>query len=65
MLVLTRRVGDDLTIGDDIHVTVLAIHGNKVRLGISPPDRGGVRRGEVVDRSAAPGARPQHAANAP
>ena len=56
MLVLTRRVGDEVVIGDTIRVTVLETHGNKVRLGITTPDNVGVLRGEIAERFAAPGA---------
>ena len=50
MLVLTRRVGDDVVIDDNTHVTVLEIHGNKIRLGITTADNVGVLRGEIFDR---------------
>lgn len=59
MLVLTRRVGDEVVIGDNIHVTVLEIHGNKIRLGITTPDNVGVLRGEVFERLAESGAGPR------
>jgi len=44
MLVLTRKVGEEIVIGDDIHLMVVAIKGAKVRIGISAP------KGVVVDR---------------
>jgi carbon storage regulator len=44
MLVLSRKVGEQIVIGDSIHVMVLAIHGAKVRIGISAP------KDVVVDR---------------
>ena len=50
MLVLTRRVGDDVVIDDTIHVTVLEIHRSKVRLDITTPDSVRVLRGEVRER---------------
>jgi len=50
MLVLTRRVGEEIVIGDDVHVTVLSIQGEKVRLGISAPPTIRVDRQEVRER---------------
>ncbi|MEK7065758.1 MAG: carbon storage regulator CsrA, partial [Patescibacteria group bacterium] len=37
MLILTRRVGETINIGDEVQVTVLAIRGNQVRIGVSAP----------------------------
>jgi carbon storage regulator len=48
MLVLTRREGERIALGDDIVVTVVSIKGNKVRLGISAPDDILIRRGELL-----------------
>lgn len=48
MLILSRRVGESLTIGDDIVVTVVAVGGNQVRLGISAPRAVRVLREEIV-----------------
>jgi len=39
MLILTRRIGETLNIGDDVRVTVLGIKGNQVRIGVSTPRR--------------------------
>lgn len=50
MLVLTRRAGDVLRIGDDIKVTVLSVRGNLVRVGIDAPKSVPVHRQEVLDR---------------
>ena len=50
MLILTRRVGEAIQIGQDITVTVLAIKGNQVRVGIAAPREVEVHRGEVFDR---------------
>jgi carbon storage regulator len=50
MLVLTRNVGEKIVIGDNIQVTVVAIKGNKVRVGVEAPDDVRVDRQEVHDR---------------
>ena len=50
MLVLTRRVGETLVIGDDVTVTVLSFKGNQVRLGISAPKDISVHRQEIYLR---------------
>lgn len=47
MLVLTRKVGESIVIGDNIVVTVTAVQGNKVRLGITAPPEVTVHRNEV------------------
>lgn len=51
MLIVTRRVGESLNIGDDITVTVLQIKGNQVRVGIAAPQDVAVLRGEIIGRS--------------
>ena len=48
MLVLTRREGERIALGDDIVVTVVAIQGNKVRIGVSAPNDVAIRRGELL-----------------
>jgi len=48
MLVLTRREGERIALGDDIVVTVVSIQGNKVRLGVSAPDDVVIRRSELL-----------------
>ena len=47
MLVLTRKVGDEIVIGNDIHITVVAVKGGSVRLGVTAPKDVAVDRGEV------------------
>jgi carbon storage regulator len=50
MLVLTRKIGQSVMIGDSIQVTLIEIRGEQVRLGISAPTTVSVRRKELVDR---------------
>ena len=50
MLVLTRRVGERLLIGTDVQVTVLAVKGEQVRVGIAAPKHVPVHREEVYER---------------
>lgn len=50
MLILTRKIGETLKIGDDIDVTVLGVSGNQVRLGTSAPDHVSVHREEIYQR---------------
>jgi carbon storage regulator len=47
MLVLSRKLGEEVVIGDDIRVTVVAIRGNQVRLGFTAPAEVSIRREEL------------------
>lgn len=51
MLILSRRVGESVTIGDNITVTVTGINGAQVRIGITAPKDVTVLREEIADRS--------------
>lgn len=52
MLILTRRIGENLRIGNDVSVTVLDVKGNQVRLGVAAPKSVAVHREEVFHRIA-------------
>lgn len=51
MLILTRRVGESLVIGDDVKLTVLGVKGNQVRIGVNAPRDVAVHREEVLNRA--------------
>ncbi|HZP02586.1 MAG TPA: carbon storage regulator [Terriglobia bacterium] len=59
MLVLTRRVGERIVIAGDIQVTVLAVRGKKVRLGIAAPDSVRVDREEIHESRVGPSPAPR------
>jgi carbon storage regulator len=50
MLILTRRVGETLKVGNDVDVTVLGVKGNQIRIGIKAPKNVAVHREEIFDR---------------
>lgn len=50
MLILTRRVGETLVIGEDVSVTVLGVKGNQVRIGVNAPKNVAVHREEIFER---------------
>ncbi|MEZ5542710.1 MAG: carbon storage regulator CsrA [Pseudomonadota bacterium] len=50
MLILTRRVGETLMVGDDISITVLGVKGNQVRIGVNAPKNVAVHREEIYTR---------------
>jgi carbon storage regulator len=58
MLVLTRKLGQRIVIGDEIEIVVLEVHGSRVKLGVQGPAEVPVHRSEVFDRIERPAAEP-------
>ena len=50
MLILTRRVGETLMVGDEVTVSVLGLKGNQIRIGINAPKEVGVHREDIYER---------------
>ena len=50
MLILTRRIGETIIIGNDVNITVLGVNGNQVRLGINAPKDTPVHREEIYNK---------------
>ena len=67
MLILTRRVGETVMIGNDVTVTVLGVKGNQVRIGVNAPRDVAVHREEIFERikreEQEDGAQPAHGGN--
>lgn len=50
MLILTRRIGETLKVGDEIDVTILGVKGNQVRIGVNAPNKVAVHREEIYSQ---------------
>ena len=51
MLILTRRVGETVIVGNDVTVTIVAVKGNQIHIGINAPKHVPIRREEIYDRN--------------
>lgn len=58
MLILTRRLGESITIGDNVKLTVLSIKGGQVRIGVEAARDVSVQRSELLEKKEDPGAKP-------
>jgi carbon storage regulator len=65
VLILTRRIGETVMIGDEVTVTVLRVKGNQVRLGVNAPKTISVQREEIFHRIKHEGSETPHAEEAP
>ena len=65
MLILTRRIGESVMIGDDVKISVLGIKGNQIRLGVSAPREVPVHREEIYQRIQDEKVRSVHVAESP
>ncbi|MBX2885610.1 MAG: carbon storage regulator CsrA [Granulosicoccus sp.] len=65
MLILSRRTGESIIIGDEVTITVLSVKGKQVRIGIDAPPHIGVHREEIYDRIKAEGGTDSAAADTP
>jgi carbon storage regulator len=63
MLILTRREGETLMIGDEVTVTVLGVSGNQIKLGINEPREIAVHRSEIYERIQSENEGEQHQLN--
>lgn len=64
MLILTRRLGETITVGNDVTITVIGVKGNQVRLGIDAPTEIAVHRAEIYEKIQREKATAQHSAEA-
>lgn len=63
MLILTRRVGESIMIGEEVVVTVLGVKGNQVRIGVNAPKEVSVHREEIYERIKREGDDDSHSAD--